>query len=158
VSGHQVPRAAQPSRHAPAIFLQLLAHGVALAVAAYAIAQIVRGGSVTNFVIWFAGAAVLHDLVLLPLYSLLDRLARSVPRVRRSRRVALVNHVRVPALISGLLLLVYFPLIFGVSDRNYFAASGHHLQSYALDWLEITAVLFGGSALIYAVRAWRAKR
>src|SRR5207248_4090127 len=59
--------------------LHLLIHAAGFAVAAYALAQIVHGGSVVNFIAWFAGAAVLHDLVLLPLYSLLDRL----PRIRR---------------------------------------------------------------------------
>lgn len=138
--------------------LHLLAHAGALAVAAYAIVQIVRGGTVVNFIAWFAGAAVVHDLVLLPFYSLLDRLARAPRRVRPARRVALINHVRVPALISGLLLLLYFPLILGLSDRNYFAATGHHLEGYARNWIEITAVLFAGSALLYAIRSRRAKR
>ena len=45
--------------------------------------------------IWFAGAIVLHDFVLLPLYSAIDRLL-----------VRGVNVVRVPALLSGLLLLM----------------------------------------------------
>lgn len=136
----------------------LLVHAAAFAVAGYALAQIIRGGSVVNFAAWFAGAAVLHDLVLLPLYSLLDRLARAPGRRPAVTRVAVINHLRVPALISGLLLLVYFPLILGLSDRNYFAASGHHVKGYARDWLEITAVLFAASAVLYAIRVIRARR
>jgi hypothetical protein len=138
--------------------LQLLVHAVAFAVAAYALAQIFRGGSVVNFIAWFAGAAVLHDLVLLPLYSLLDRLPRLRRRPRSAARVALTNHVRAPALISGVLLLVYFPPILGLSERNYYAASGHHLQGYARNWLLISAAMFGASALVYAVRVVRSKR
>jgi hypothetical protein len=138
--------------------MPLLVHAAAFGVAGYALAQIIRGGSVVSFAVWFAGAAVLHDLVLLPLYSLLDRLARPALRRRPTLRVPLVNHVRVPALISGLLLLVYFPSILGLSDANYFADTGHHLEGYARNWLEITAVLFAASALVYAIRLLRAKR
>jgi hypothetical protein len=145
-------------RSVTAGFLPLLVHAAALGVAGYALAQIIRGGSVVNFAAWFVGAAVLHDLVLLPSYSLLDRLAHARSRGRAARRVAVINHLRVPALISGLLLLVYFPLILGLSDHNYVAAAGHHPSGYARDWAEITAVLFAGSALLYAIRVVRAKR
>jgi hypothetical protein len=138
--------------------LRLLVHAAAFAVAGYALAQIVRGGSVVNFIAWFAGAALLHDLVLLPLYSLLDRLARVRRRPRRAARAALINHVRAPALISGLLLLVYFPLILGLSDRSYYAATGHHLHGYARNWLEISVALFAASALVYGSRVLRSKR
>jgi hypothetical protein len=138
-------------------FLQVLVHAAAFGIAGYALAQIVRGGSVVNFVVWFAGAAVLHDLVVLPLYSLLDRLARAPRRRRAVPRVPWINHVRTPAVISGVLLLVYFPAILGLSEHNYFLASGHHLEGYALNWLLITAALFGASALLYAIRVVRAR-
>jgi hypothetical protein len=145
-------------RSLTAVSLHLLVHAAAFAVAAYALAQIVRGGSVVNFIFWFAGAAVLHDLVLLPLYSLLDRVARLPRRLRPAPRVRVINHIRAPALISGVLLLVYFPSILGLSDRNYYAASGHHLHGYARNWLAITAVLLAGSVLVYVIRVLRAKR
>ena len=35
--------------------------------------------------------------------------------------------------------------------------SGHHLTHYLRNWLLITAVLFVGSGLIYAVRVVRAR-
>jgi hypothetical protein len=136
--------------------LHLVAHLAAFAIAAYAIAQIVRGGTVVNFIAWFLGAAFLHDFVFLPLYSGLDRLAHNRTRATRARRaVPVINHLRVPALISGLLLLVYFPLILGLAERRYFRASGHHLEGYARNWLLITAVLVTGSAAIYALRVRR---
>jgi hypothetical protein len=146
--------------------LHLLAHATAFAIAGYALAQIVRGGTVVNFIAWFAGAAVVHDVVFLPLYSVLDRLThralRGQPPHRAlggysRERVPVINHVRVPAMISGLLLLVYFPLILGLSDGKYFAASGRHLGGYARNWLGITAVLFAGSAVLYAIRVTRAR-
>ncbi|HEY6396234.1 MAG TPA: hypothetical protein VIX82_02150 [Solirubrobacteraceae bacterium] len=137
--------------------LHLIAHLAAFAIAAYAIAQIVRGGTVVNFIAWFVGAAFLHDFVFLPLYSGLDRLARHRTRGRRGpATVPVINHVRVPALISGLLLLVYFPLILGLAERRYFRATGHHLEGYARNWLLITAILITGSAVLYALRVRRA--
>lgn len=138
--------------------LWLLAHAIAFAIAGYALAQILRGGSVVNFIVWFTGAVVLHDLLLLPAYSLLDRLAWTRQRQGHARRVAVINHVRAPALISGLLLLIYFPSILGLSERNYYAATGHHLHGYARNWLLITVALFAGSAVAYGVRVARAKR
>ena len=131
----------------------LLGHIAAFALVAYALAQIVRGGRVVNFIVWFGGAAVLHDLVFVPLYSGLDRVARRLTHHGPARRrVPIINHLRVPALISGLLLLVYFPLIFALAGRTYFSASGHRLEGYARNWLLITAALFAGSALIYGFR------
>ena len=69
----------------------------------------------------------------------------------------MVNHVRAPAMISALLLIIYFPLITRRSDVWYFAMSGHHLAHYLRNWLLITAVLFLGSGLIYAARVVRAR-
>ncbi len=140
--------------------LHLLAHLAAFAICAYALAQIVDGGAVVNFVVWFGGAAVLHDIVFLPLYSVLDRVAnRSARRVHlaappalRHADVPVINYLRAPALISGLLLIVYFPLILGFAGDEYFKATGHHLHGYVRNWLLITAALFAASALLYAIR------
>jgi hypothetical protein len=138
----------------------LIGHLTAFAVAAYALAQIVHGGHVVNFAVWFAGAALLHDVVFLPLYSLLDRLVgHPARRTRPLGAVPLINHMRVPALISGLLLLVYFPLIFGTAQRTYLAASGHHPSGYARNWALISAALFIASGTLYAVRVlWRRRQ
>ncbi len=146
-------------RHYGANPLHLLTHLAAFAIAGFALNQILSAGNTeVNFIVWFVGAALLHDVVFVPIYSLLDRVARrgaqravtGAPRVPRS--VPVINHVRAPALISGVLLLVYFPVIFGPGDHTYFAATGHHLHGYGRNWLLITAVLFSGSALVYAVR------
>jgi hypothetical protein len=147
-------------RHYGADGLHLIAHLAAFAIAGYALAQIVRGGRAINFIVWFAGAALLHDILFLPLYSLLDRIAHRgshAPSVRARLRVPVINYVRAPALISGLLLLVYFPLIFGTAENTYFGATGHHLHGYARNWLLITAALFTGSALLYALRLRRTR-
>jgi hypothetical protein len=146
-------------RHYGASPLHLAAHAVAFGIAGYGFLRILERGPVENFVIWFVGAALLHDLVLLPLYSALDVGARlGIRPGDKHRAVPLINHVRVPALLSGLLLLIYFPLILVQADRNYFRSSGHHVHDYARNWLLIAAALFGGSALIYLGRTIRARR
>lgn len=109
--------------------------------------------------IWLVGAAILHDLILLPLYSLADLSALSVLRHRAEAvpKAPWINHLRVPAFLSGLLLLVWFPLVLGIS-RPYPAATALTLDVYLPRWLIITAGLFGVSALTYALRLRRLRR
>ncbi|MFF9485242.1 hypothetical protein [Streptomyces sp. NPDC014676] len=101
--------------------------------------------------LWFVGAALVHDLVLLPLYAGADRVL-----VRGVRR-GWVTYVRVPAALSGLLLLVWFPLISGRVSERYAGAAGQSAEGYAVRWLIVTAVLFGGSAVVCAVRRGRGR-
>ncbi|MFE7764984.1 hypothetical protein [Streptomyces sp. NPDC057438] len=106
--------------------------------------------------LWFVGAAVVHDLVLLPLYATADRaLVRAAGAAGQRERAA---YVRVPAVLSGLLLLVWFPLISGrVADR-YESATALSASGFLGRWLLITALLFGGSALLLVVRLRRATK
>ena len=99
------------------------------------------------------GAVVAHDLVLFPLTALLDRIAQRAPG---ARAVPAVNHLRVPALLSGLLFLVWFPLILGLSERRYETATRLSTDVYLPRWLAVTGALFIASALLYAVRLRRA--
>ncbi len=62
-------------------------------------------------------------------------------------RTALVNFVRVPAFLSGLLLLIWFPLIARRTERRYEAAAGTTPDVYFGNWLLISGVLFALSAL-----------
>lgn len=137
--------------------LHLIGHLALFFVAGWAIDQIIGGGTIINWIAWFLGAALLHDLVLLPLYSVLDRLlGRVIPGGDATRRHPLVvNYLRVPAVVSGILLLVYFPVILGYASTNYRNDTGHALTGYTRNWLLITAGLFLGSALIYVVRSTR---
>ncbi len=106
--------------------------------------------------LWIVGAAVLHDLVLLPLYAAADRaLVRGLDTAGRR---AWTMYVRVPAALSGLLLLVWFPLISGMVDRRYRSATGLSPDGFLARWLLITAVLFGGSALLLALRLRSARK
>src|SRR5947209_19411276 len=136
--------------------LHLVLITASLAITAAAVVGLVDAHSHTiNALIWFGGAIVLHDFVLLPLYAAIDRISlRALSRGRE--RVPAINHLRVPAALSGLLLLVYFPLIFQLGAPTYRAASGMTQHGYLVKWLAISGALFAGSALVYAIRARRA--
>ncbi len=135
--------------------LHLAAHILALALAAFGLAQVLSDGAVPELIALFLGLVIAHDLILVPLYSGVDRLMRRLlvpPQSSRRSGIPMINHVRAPLLISTLLLVVYSPLIFGLSDSYYFGLSGHHLAGYIARWLLLTAALFLGSGLIYAAR------
>jgi hypothetical protein len=125
---------------------------VCFLVAGYAVLRWLDSQSAVRLVVWFAGALIAHDFVLFPLYSLADRVLRRGTRLRRPLRVSVVNHVRVPLLLSGLLLLIWFPLIFNKPEAAYRAATGLGTSPYLERWLLVTAALAGASILLYAVR------
>ena len=151
--------------------LHLLALLTAFALAGYAVRAVIAAGQFRGFAIWFAVAIIGHDLLLFPLYSLADlSVQRLLPwgaaRRRASRQAATVpgaapgppaiNYVRIPVAFSLLLLLAFFPLILGLSEPEYHRASGLTTQPYLWRWLAVTGVLFGGSAVLYALRCRRA--
>ena len=126
--------------------LHLLAHLAVLPLVAWALLQVLDRPDALRILLWLALSAVVHDLVLLPFYSALDRAGQRVaPRHA-------VNHVRVPALISGLLLLVFFPAISGKGEPSFQRTSGLTYDGYLARWLLITAALFAISGAIYLVR------
>jgi hypothetical protein len=132
--------------------LHLLAAVASFAIVAYAFVEIVDRPGPLSFALWFGAAVIAHDLVAFPLYSLLGLIAG-----RASARVGgrALNYVRVPALLSGLALVVWFPLILGLSSDSYEAASGLSTDPFLGRWLLLTAALFAGSGLAYALRARR---
>ncbi len=105
---------------------------------------------------WFVGAALVHDLVLLPLYAMADRAV--VQGLGAVGHREWVMYVRVPAAFSGLLLLVWFPLISGRVEQSYRIGTGLSPDGFLTRWLLITAVLFAGSALLLALRLRRAAK
>jgi hypothetical protein len=131
--------------------LHLLVVVGSLALTAYAVLRLAPDPRFWRIVVWFVGAVLVHDLVILPVYSALDRVAAGgLPRRG-------VNHVRVPALLSGLLLLLFFPLVFAVAPETYESATDLRPEPYLERWLALTAALFLGSAVLYALRARRAR-
>lgn len=140
--------------------LHLLASIATFAFAGLVLVQVFDGLAPWNFVIWIVGASIAHDLLAYPLYTLVDRIAQRTTRSDRAPLPAVpaINYLRVPAIVAGVLLVVWFPLILGLSEDNYIAASGRDTAPFLPRWLAITAVLFAVSAVLYAIRLRRARR
>jgi uncharacterized membrane protein len=142
--------------------LHLLTLLASFALAAYALERSLElTSNPDRIVIWLGGSIVAHDLILFPLYALLGVLVAGVllPGGRRSRlRIAALNHMRVPALLSALSLLVWFPLVAGPADRTFSRATGLSKDVYLERWLLLSAALFGASAVVFALRAPRLRR
>lgn len=132
--------------------LHLVLMAASFALAGYAGVRLLEGDTL-GVIVWFVGAALVHDLVLVPVYASADLLLRRTLRPRS----ASVNFVRVPAFISGLLLLVWFPLITRQAER-YEPASGLSPDVFLGNWLLITAGLFLVSGLWLVVRTVRLRR
>ncbi|MFE7758441.1 hypothetical protein [Streptomyces sp. NPDC057418] len=135
--------------------LHLLLVLASFALAAYAGVRLLKGDAL-GVALWFVGAALLHDLVLLPFYAVTDRAAQRLFREEAGAGEGppgpAVNYVRVPVFLSGL-LLVWWPLILGRVDR-YAAYTGLPADGFLGRWLLITAALFVASAATLLVRRW----
>lgn len=141
---------AQPL-HLIAVVSSLLLCGYAL----LRITEIPGGGRV---LIWLLLAALLHDLVALPLYSGLSRLTHGAAEATTGDRASMLmalNHVRIPAGLSLLLLVVYSPLILRFDPTRYLDTTGLSLDVYLGRWLLISAALFLISGIVLAIRLRR---
>ncbi|GAA0672041.1 hypothetical protein GCM10010193_25490 [Kitasatospora atroaurantiaca] len=103
--------------------------------------------------VWFVGAAVVHDLVLFPLYTAADRTAQTAPAsgAEPDQAPAYLNYLRFPAFISVLLLLVWLPLILNLVD-GYAVTTDLDESVFLPRWALITTGLFTVSALVLATR------
>ncbi|MEU9305858.1 hypothetical protein [Streptomyces sp. NPDC048269] len=140
--------------------LHLLLVLASFALAGYAGVRLLKGDTL-GVALWFVGAALLHDLVLLPLYAMTDRavqlLFRGSGDGRQRAPGPSVNYVRVPAFLSGLLLLVWWPLILR-QVGHYTAATALPADVFLGRWLLITAGFFAASAVVLLVRMWNRSR
>ena len=106
--------------------------------------------------VWFVGAAVVHDLVLYPLYSLGDRSTQeAASAVSRGPASPGMNYVRFPAFLSLLLLLVWLPEILRVVIDDFDLSTGLDGSIFLPRWLLITACLFAASAGVWGLRNLR---
>ncbi|MFB6615893.1 hypothetical protein ACIGFK_35810 [Streptomyces sp. NPDC085524] len=159
---HPTPDSAVDSfrHHYGASPLHLLLVLASFALACYAGLRLLEGDAL-GVAVWFVGAALLHDLVLLPLYAVTDLavqrlLGHGAGEAARTPRVG-VNHVRVPAFVSGVLLLVYWPLVLR-QVGHYTITTGLPADVFLGRWLLITACLFAASAAVLAGRLWHRGR
>ena len=124
------------------------------ALAAYAVSRVLDDLPVVLRIgIWFVGAAVLWDLVIGPGLALVDRLLRPLARLR----VPALNYVRVPLLVSLLLLVVWAPLILQRSEFVYGLKTGLLQDPYPGNWLAVAAALFALSGVAYLVALLRSR-
>jgi hypothetical protein len=138
--------------------LHLLALLGCFALAGYAAARLVPSRPL-GVAVWFGGAVVGHDLLLVPLYSLADRSAVAAIRHRAPQlpTIGWINYLRVPAGLSALLLLVWFPLILR-RHTHYQASTTLSPDPFLWHWLAVTGALFLLSAAAFAVRLRTARR
>ncbi|MDG4780101.1 hypothetical protein O7614_10660 [Micromonospora sp. WMMD961] len=142
--------------------------------------RIAEEATAGRMLLWFVGAAVAHDLVLFPVYASADRVLRGAlgrsdrtgtdgrppdrhhpmpPRTGRApARPSPLNHIRVPALATGLLFLVYLPGILRQGRETYLAATGQNQHPYLARWLALSVTLFLLSGGWYVVRRARWRR
>ncbi|GLX01123.1 hypothetical protein [Microtetraspora sp. NBRC 16547] len=141
--------------------LHLLVLLACFALAGYAASRVVAAGIWVGFLVWFVGAAIIHDFVIYPLYAVADIAVRWRPwrGVRPSAALShpppWINYLRVPLALSALLLLVWFPLILRLSQDGYRRSVALDTTPFLGRWLLVTGLLFAGSALAYAVRLRR---
>jgi len=130
------------------------------ALTAYTVLRLVDDPALTRIVVWFVGCAVVWDLVIAPAFALADRALRPLGRPRRSwpGGVSPLNHVRVPGLLSALLLLVWAPVVLQRSEGVFRSKSGLGQDVFLGRWLLVTSVLFAVSGVLYAVAAVRRSR
>jgi hypothetical protein len=138
--------------------LHLLALLACFGLAGYAAVRLASSHPVA-VAAWFLGAVIGHDLLLMPLYSLADRSAMAALRHREPQLPATpwINYLRVPAALSGLLLLVWFPLILRLRSP-YHASTTLSADPYLWHWLAVTGTLFLLSAVAFALRLRRQPR
>jgi fumarate reductase subunit D len=125
--------------------LQLLAYLALLPLCAWALLEMLGARAADNIALWLVASVVVIDLVVLPLYSAADRVARGVAG-------RAVNYVRVPAALSLLMLVVFWGTIGERGEGAYRSVSGLEYEGYATRWLLVSAALFAGSGLIYLLR------
>jgi hypothetical protein len=137
------------------VIKRLLVFAVGFVVAGYAVWRIKVQGGLVHLVVWMALAVVIHDLVAWPLYTLADRAAI---RASARSRVPWINHVRVPAVMSAVLLLISLPLVLRLTAGAYRGYAGESESPYLWHWLAIVAALSTASAIAYVVRVVRSRR
>ncbi len=121
--------------------------------------------SIRYILIWFVGAIIAHDMVVLPLYTSLDRLALAISRRRHSgpgeappapTRSPGWVYVRIPLILSAMLLLVFGAEILREGNATFHLASGHTQDVYLSRYLIVVGVLFLLSGLAYVASSARA--
>ena len=143
--------------------LHLLAVIASFAIAGYGFFMIFKAPAPESTLLFFGLAIVAHDMLAFPLYSTLNFVAgrssrAAEPEAAAAVGVPAINYLRIPFIICGISLLMFFPLVLGLSADRYEASSGQDIGIFLGRWLGICAVLFTASALLYALKLRRVKQ
>lgn len=143
--------------------LHLLAVLASLAIVGYGFFMIFQAPAPESTLLFFGLAIIAHDMIAFPLYSGLNLIAgKSLGKdevdAAGSGRVAAKNYVRIPFVLSAFCFVIFFPLILGLSSERYELSTGLDADVFLGRWLGICAVLFTGSAILYAIRLRRSSR
>jgi len=107
----------------------------------------------THLLVWVGGAVIGHDVVLLPGYAAADLLlTRSLRRHRW-----LIQYIRVPVVLSLLLLAVWWPLILR-DDPARRSQTGLSTRPFLGRWLVISIGLIVASTVFALASRLRARR
>ena len=128
--------------------------------------------SIRYILIWFVGALIVHDMIVLPLYTAFDRLALAIghrgdgrgaesgPAEGAAQPTTVRSpgwvYVRVPLILSALLLLVFGAEILREGNATFQLASGHTQDVYLSRYLIVVGGLFLLSGLAYVWSSARA--
>jgi hypothetical protein len=152
--------------------LHVLAIVVSFAIVAAGVAGWFQAGSdPRGIILWALGSAIAFEWILLPLAWLLDWVAlgrpwtvgfaddrRAPDQAQTDRAPGNRAYVRVPALLSALLLIAFAPLIFRADTPTFVATTGIAPPDYLARWLLATAAMFAVSAAAYALSLRRRGR
>jgi hypothetical protein len=130
------------------VIVRVLAHLILLPLIGWALLTVLDFRAASNVVLWLVAAVILHDLVLLPAYSALDRLGQVTVR-------GAINYVRVPVGLSLLMLLVFWGTIREKGEGAYARVSGQQYEGHLARWLLVSAALFAVSGALYLLRSRR---
>jgi hypothetical protein len=140
--------------------VHLLSGLAALALSGYAILELFHRAKPLEITEWLVAAILLHDFVLLPVYSVIGRLAYGglgVGGPGHEDRLEALNHLRIAVFLAVLPLFIWAPLIFGLGERRYHLDTGLTTDVYLGRWLLYSGLICVGSALLYFVRIARAR-
>lgn len=139
--------------------LHLIAVIASFAIVMYAVLEIAGTSHPVNFAFWFIAAIVVHDMIAFPLYSALGAIAGvGLQRPELTPGLFSINFVRIPALMSAFVFIVWFPVILGFSEPEVIESTGLGTGPFLGRWLLLTGILFLGSGVLYAVKLRRVPR
>lgn len=110
-----------------------------------------------SIAVWFVGAVLLHDLVLFPVYALVDRGLRTLDarRARPRSPVPVLNYLRMPTMVAAFTFVMFFPGIVQQGADKFRSASGLTQDPFLERWLLLVAASYLLSALLYGAAVAR---